>query len=211
MINRIKKFWQDLILLLFKKRKNIRLGLYGAPNSGKTTLANRMCKDVTGEKLGKVSKVPHETREFHEMPEMKIDLDGKELTFTLIDTPGIATNVDYEEFLKFGISKKRSKKRAIEATQGVIDAIQKLEEMDAVIVLIDSSKDALTQVNLTIISTLHAKKIPFIIAGNKCDLRRADIEAVQESFPDYTVVGISAKKGTGLDKLYKALIDEVYS
>lgn len=211
MINKIKKFWQDLIRLLFKKRKNIKLGLYGAPNSGKTTLANRMCKDVTGEKLGKVSKVPHETREFHEMPEMKIELDGKELTFTLIDTPGIATNVDYEEFLKYGISKKKAKKRAIEATQGVIDAIQKLEEMDAVIVLIDSSKDPLTQVNLTIISSLHAKKIPFIIAGNKCDLRRADVDYVQESFPDYPVVGISAKKGTDMDKFYKALIDEVYS
>ncbi|HDI73587.1 MAG TPA: hypothetical protein ENF57_01085, partial [Candidatus Korarchaeota archaeon] len=47
---------------LFRKKKRIVLGIYGPVNSGKTTLANRICMDFVGEKLGTVSRVPHETR-----------------------------------------------------------------------------------------------------------------------------------------------------
>ena len=55
----IKSFSKRVLGALFKKRENIKLGFYGPPNSGKTSLANRICKDWTGEEIGTVSKIPH--------------------------------------------------------------------------------------------------------------------------------------------------------
>ena len=43
-------------------KKHARIGLYGPPNAGKTTLANRIARDFTGETVGSASPVPHETR-----------------------------------------------------------------------------------------------------------------------------------------------------
>ena len=57
-----KNFFKNIFSNLFRSKKNIKLGFYGPPNSGKTSLANRICKDFTGEEMGSVSKVPHETR-----------------------------------------------------------------------------------------------------------------------------------------------------
>ena len=39
------------------------IALSGKGGSGKTTLANRICKDWIGEEMGSVSNVAHETRE----------------------------------------------------------------------------------------------------------------------------------------------------
>lgn len=47
---------------IFKRKKVIRLGFYGPPNVGKTTLANKISMDWAGEPIGKVSEIPHETR-----------------------------------------------------------------------------------------------------------------------------------------------------
>ncbi|HDM05685.1 MAG TPA: GTP-binding protein, partial [Candidatus Aenigmarchaeota archaeon] len=46
----------------FRLRKEINLGIYGCTNVGKTTLANRIAMDWIGEEVGKVSRIPHETR-----------------------------------------------------------------------------------------------------------------------------------------------------
>src|SRR4030042_2684944 len=116
----IRDFTKRMFNLFFKRKKQISLGFYGPPNSGKTSLANRICKDWTGEEIGKVSKIPHETRNVQFKEKVEIDYKGKKLTLKLVDTPGIATKIDYEDFMKFGLRKKDSQKRAKEATQGVI-------------------------------------------------------------------------------------------
>ena len=59
---KIIKDYLNKLSQLFRSRKKIKLGLYGPPNSGKSTLANRICKDWIGEDLSSVSKIPHETR-----------------------------------------------------------------------------------------------------------------------------------------------------
>jgi len=205
MLKIIKSFARRIWQSIFKKRESIRIGFYGPPNAGKTSIANKICKDWTGEELGVVSKVPHETRHVQFKEKVDIKHKGKSLTFKIVDTPGIATRIDYEDFLGFGLKKKDAKKRAKEATQGVIESIQWLEDMDAVVVVLDACENPYSQVNITIIGNLIARKIPVLIVANKIDLKKADIEGVEGAFPDYDVVGISAKDGLNFDDFYEAL------
>ena len=190
---------------LFRRKSNIKIGFYGPPNAGKTSLANLLCKDWTGEELGTVSDVPHETREVQFKEKVEIEHKGKKLLLKIVDTPGIATKIDYEDFLSHGIAKQEAKKRAKEATQGIIEAIKWLDDMDAVIVVLDASENPYSQVNITIIGNLLARKIPVLIVANKIDLRKSDVKKIESAFPEYEVVGISAKKATNMDDFYDAL------
>ena len=122
-----------------------------------------------------------------------------------MDTPGIATKIDYEEFMRKGLAEKDAKKRAKEATRGVIEAIKWLDDMDAVVVIIDATKDPYSQVNVTIIGNLQARNIPVMIVANKIDLKRSSIKKIQAAFPQYSVVGISAKYGDHMDTFYESL------
>jgi len=190
---------------MFKGKREFSLGFYGPPNAGKTSLANKICKDWTGEEIGTVSKIPHETRNIQFKEKVNIEYKGKKLTFKVVDTPGIATKIDYEDFMKFKMSKDDAQKRAKEATQGVIDSIKWLDDMDAVIVVLDSTKNPYTQVNITIVGNLVARKIPVLIVGNKIDLRKADLRKVEAAFPEYEVVGISARYGKNMEEFYESL------
>jgi len=201
----LKNFTKRIFGAIFKRRKEISLGFYGPPNAGKTSLANRICKDWTGEDIGKVSKVPHETRSVQFKEEVEIKYKEKTLKFKLIDTPGIATKIDYEDFMKMKLKKKQAQKRAKEATQGIIEAIQWLDDMDAVIVVIDATENPYSQVNITIVGNLVARKIPVLVIANKVDLKRADIKKVEAAFPEYEVVGISAKYGKNMDEFYESV------
>lgn len=190
---------------IFKKRKRIKIGLYGPPNGGKTTLANRICQDWLGEDMGSVSNIEHETREIQIKEQINIKKGNKEITFNLVDTPGIATKIDYEDFIKKGMKEKDAKARAKEATKGVIDAIKWISNMDVVIVVLDSTKDPYSQVNITIIGNLAARDIPVLLVANKIDLKKADQKKIEAAFPQYDVVGISAKQGRNMDEFYEAL------
>ena len=205
MMNIFKGFVQKVFRDLFKKKKHVKLGLYGPPNGGKSTLANRISQDWLGEDMGSVSAVPHETREINVKEHITIKSGKKELTFNLIDTPGIATKIDYEDFVKSGMSIKKAKQRAKEATKGVIDAIKWLDDMDTVIVVLDGTKDPFSQVNITIIGNLQARNVPVLIVANKVDLKKCDVKKVQAAFPQYEVIGISARFGNSMDQFYEAL------
>jgi len=205
MLKIIRDFSKRMLRALFKKKENIKIGFYGPPNAGKTYLANRICKDWTGEEIGIVSKIPHETRHVQFKEKVEIKHKGKTLTFKLVDTPGIATKIDYEEFITFGLKKTDAKKRAKEATQGIIESIQWLEDMDAIVVVLDASENPYSQVNITIIGNIVARKIPVLIVANKIDLKKADIKKVEAAFPEYDVIGISAKDGINIEEFYESL------
>ncbi|MFA5887680.1 MAG: GTPase [Candidatus Nanoarchaeia archaeon] len=194
---------------LFAAKKDLKLGLYGPPNAGKSTLANRICKDWLGEEMSTVSAIPHETREVIVKEKIEVKSKGKSLSFNLVDTPGIATKIDYEDFLKFKMNKDVAKERAKEATKGVIDAIKWLDDMDAVVVVLDSTINPYSQVNITIIGNLAARDIPVMIAANKTDLKKADISAIEAAFPQYPVVGMSAEKGVNMEEFYEQLFKVV--
>ena len=190
---------------LFGRRNNLKIGFYGPPNAGKTSLANLLCKDWTGEELGTVSEIPHETREVQFKEKVEIEHNGKKMLLKIVDTPGIATKIDYEDFLSYGIAKQEAKKRAKEATQGIIEAIKWLDDMDAVVIVLDATENPYSQVNLTIIGNLLARKIPVLVVANKIDLRKSNVKKVEAAFPEYSVVGISAKKATNMNDFYDAL------
>ncbi len=207
MLNKFNDFVNRFFLRLFRKKKHLRIGLYGPPNGGKTTLANRICVDWLGEEMGAVSNIPHETREVQVKEKINIKSGNQELSFNLMDTPGIATKIDYEDFLKHGIKEKDAKKRAKEATKGVIESIRWLDEVDLVIIVLDSTLDPYSQVNITIIGNLAARNIPVLVVGNKVDLKRSNLRRIQTAFPQYSVVGISAKYGNNIDDFYKSLME----
>jgi GTP-binding protein Era len=201
----LRNFTKRIFNLFFRSKKQIRLGFYGPPNAGKTTLANRICKDWTGEEIGKVSNIPHETRHVQFKEEVEIKYKEKSLKFKLVDTPGIATKIDYEDFMKSKLNKKESQQRAKEATQGIVEAIKWLDDMDAVVIVLDATQNPYSQVNITFVGNLVARKIPVLIIANKIDLKKADIKRVEAAFPEYEVVGISAKKGKNMDEFYESL------
>ena len=200
-----KNFFKRVFSNLFKNKKDIKLGFYGPPNAGKTSLANRICKDFTGEEMGSISKVPHETRNVQFKEKVEISYKGKKLIFKLVDTPGIATKIDYEEFLKYKMKKKEAKIRAKEATQGVIESIKWLDDMDIVVVILDATENPYNQVNITIIGNLVARKIPVLIVANKIDLKKADIKKIEAAFPEYDVVGLSARFGDNIEEFYESI------
>lgn len=205
MIGILNRFIAKVFRDIFKRRSHLRLGLYGPPNGGKTTLANRITEDWLGEKMGAVSSIPHETREVVVKEQVNIKSGNKEISFNLVDTPGIATKIDYEDFVKAGLSVKKSKKRAKEATKGVIDAIKWLDDMDIVVVVLDATQDPYSQVNITIMGNMQARDTPVLVVANKLDLKKADMKKVKAAFPQYDVVGISAKYGNNIDEFYEAL------
>ena len=208
-IVRISRKFRSFLNKLFKKKKDLKIGIYGPVNSGKTTLANRMCMDWLGEELGVVSVIPHETREIQMKENVSIDKNGKSVTFNLVDTPGIATKVDFEDFVKAGLKKNVAKERAKEATKGIIEAIKWLDKMDMVLVVLDSTKDPLNQVNVTILGNLDARGIPVMIVSNKIDLKSSNTATVREMFPKYNTIGISAKNGDMMDDFYDMMLQNV--
>jgi len=208
-----KSFFQKLLkklkaVGLFSSKSHVKLGLYGPPNGGKSTLANRISIDWLGEEMSSISHIAHETREITIKEQVAIkNKKGKEITFSLVDTPGISTRIDYEDFLKKGMKRSEAKRRAKEATKGVIDAIKWLDEMDSVVVVLDSTKDPYSQVNITIIGNLQARDIPVLIVANKVDLKKSNIELIKAAFPQYEVFPISAKYGRNIEEFYEKLVE----
>jgi GTP-binding protein Era len=90
------------------RKSHLTIGILGAPNAGKTTLANRISLECgNGKPLGIVSPIPHETRECVAMERCSIADQHGSLNLTIVDTPGIATSVDYREFQNHGLTKFR--------------------------------------------------------------------------------------------------------
>ena len=80
-VKALQNFFRRVFSGLFKGKRELKLGFYGPPNAGKTSLANRICKDFTGEEIGTVSKIPHETRTVQFKEKVEIEYKGKKMTF----------------------------------------------------------------------------------------------------------------------------------
>lgn len=205
----LEKFKQTSFALLIQKifgKKHAKIGIYGPPNVGKTTLANRISRDWTGDIVGATSEIPHETRRAKWKSNIKINNGGSSLTIDIMDTPGIATKVDFRDFMNhYGLNEEESRKRAKEATEGVIESIRWLENVDAVVLVMDCTEDPFTQVNVTILGNLEARNLPVLIAANKIDLEESSPATLKSAFPQHPVVPVSALTGYNIENFYSVM------
>ncbi len=205
-IKKVKKNFSSIFKSIFKK-KTAKIGIYGPPNAGKTTLANRIIRDWTGDAMGAVSNVPHETRRARRREGVTIESNGSKVTLDIVDTPGLATKVDFHEFMAHGLEEEEAKRRAKEATEGIIEAVKWLDDLDGVILVMDATEDPFTQVNVTVIGNMEARKLPLLIAANKIDLPESSPARIRSAFPQHPLVPISALDGQNIDALYEEIAD----
>jgi len=203
---RTKQKISRFLKTLFKKRAS-RIGIYGPPNAGKTTLANRVVRDWVGDAVGPVSEVPHETRRVRRKEDITItSQDGNSITIDIVDTPGVTTKIDYNEFVEYGIDKEEAVKRAREATEGVAEAMHWLrEDIDGVIYMLDATQDPFQQVNIMLVGIIESRKLPILIVANKNDLPDASPARIKSAFPQHPVVSISGLEGNNMDELYEKM------
>jgi GTP-binding protein Era len=104
-----------------------------------------------------------------------------------------------------GIPEEEAKHRAKEATEGVIEAIKWMDNLDGVLLVMDAKEDPYTQVNVTVVGNMEARHLPMLIVANKMDIPGASVERIKGAFPQHTVVPISALKGSNMDLLYETI------
>ena len=190
---------------LFRK-KDLKIGIYGAPNAGKTTLANRISMDWTDEAMGLTSPIPHETNEVIKK-KIIISIGKKKVAFNVFDTPGVATKVDFHNFVEeHGMDEVEGKRRAKQGTLGVMEAIEWLDKMDGILLVMDSALDPFNQVNVTILGNCRVRSLPAVIVANKVDLDDAAPEKIKEGFDEDPVVALSALTGKNMKSLYKEML-----
>ncbi|MDD3976609.1 Era-like GTP-binding protein [Methanomicrobium antiquum] len=205
---RTRQKFSKIITGLFKK-KQMRIGIYGPPNAGKTTLSNRIVRDWTGDAIGPVSEIPHETRRARRKEGVKIsDEKGNSINIDIVDTPGVTTKIDYKEFLEYGIEQDEAVVRAREATEGVAEAMHWLrEDIDGVIYMLDSTQDPFIQVNIMLVGIIESRDLPVIIVANKNDLPDASSARIKSAFPQHPVISISGLEGNNVEELYEKMIE----
>lgn len=196
-------------LRVFFRKKSAKIGIYGPPNAGKTTLANRILRDWTGDALGPVSEIPHETRRARRREGITITgMNGHSLNIDIVDTPGVTTKIDYHEFLEFGLEKDEAVKRAREATEGVAEAMHWLrEDIDGVIYMLDATQDPFLQVNIMMVGIIESRNLPVLIVANKIDLPDAAPGRLKSAFPQHPVVAISGLQGDNVEDLYERMTE----
>ncbi|MCU0632134.1 MAG: Era-like GTP-binding protein [Methanolinea sp.] len=196
-------------LMAFFQKKRARIGIYGPPNAGKTTLANRIARDWTGENVGLVSEIPHETRRAVRKTDISIiGSNGSNITIDIVDTPGVTTKIDYKDFLEYGMDKETAVIRAREATEGVAEAMHWLrEDINGVMYMLDATEDPFLQVNIMMIGIIESRKLPVIIVANKIDLPDASPQRIRSAFPQHPVVPISCLDGKNIEDLYEKMVE----
>ena len=205
---RAKKRFSRFLRFFLKKNRS-RIGIYGPPNAGKTTLANRIVRDWTGDAVGPVSEIPHETRRARRKENITITgTNGGSIVIDIVDTPGVTTKIDYHEFLEYGLDKDEAIVRAREATEGVAEVMHWLrEDIDGVIYVLDSTLDPFLQVNIMMVGIIESRKLPVIIVANKIDLPDAAPARIKSAFPQHPVVSISGLEGRNVENLYEQMTD----
>jgi hypothetical protein len=193
---------------LFSASSPARLGIYGPPNAGKTTLANRISRDWGDGTGGGTSHVPHETRGARVNEGVVIERNGGSVRLDVVDTPGVTTSVDRDAFLDAGFDETAADNRAREATRGISESMRRLrEDVDGVVYVLDAATDPREQVNDILVRIVEGQQLPMVVLANKLDRDDADVERVERAFPEYDVVPFSALEGDNVEEVYDRLVE----
>ena len=177
-----------------EESERIRIAVIGKPNSGKSSLVNR----ITGQTRMIVSNVPGTTRDA-----VDTEVDNEYGAFTFIDTAGIRRQSKVEDKIE---------------KYSVLRAKLAVERADVCILMVDSL-EMVTQQDERIAGIAHESGKPTIVVLNKWDLVEKDNDTVKDATRDVRValsymtyaplVFISAKTGQRVDRLFP-LINRVY-
>ncbi len=172
--------------------KPIRLAIVGRPNTGKSTLINRLLGEerlLTGPEAGI-------TRDA-----IAVDLDWRGRRLRIHDTAGLRRRSRIEEKLE---------------KLSVADAINAIRFAEVVIVLIDAQTPFEEQ-DIRIADLVEREGRAVVIELNKWDMiepvpgalsrARAEIDRVLPQIKGVPVVALSARTGEGLDRLMAAVIE----
>ncbi|MGO8693828.1 MAG: ribosome biogenesis GTPase Der [Rectinemataceae bacterium] len=175
-----------------EERAPVRLAIMGKPNTGKSTLLNRLL----GEEKSIVSEVAGTTRD---VVEGRFAFKGRQIV--VLDTAGI-----------------RRKKKVTEAVEyySVNRAIRTVNECDVVVLLIDA-REGLTDQDKKIAAFASEKGRGLVFGLNKWDTMpdlKNSFEAARDKLRYFfgqmawaPVLALSAKDGTGVDKLMNTVIN----
>jgi GTP-binding protein len=166
----------------------VRIAFIGRPNVGKSTLVNRLL----GEERMIASEVPGTTRD-----SIAVDMnrDGRE--YRLIDTAGLRRRAKVEEAVeKFSAFK----------------TLQAIENCQVAVVMLDAA-EGVTDQDATVLGYVLDAGRALVVAVNKWDekttYQKEQTQALLDrklSFAEWAErVQISAKHGTGLKELFKAI------
>ena len=172
-------------------REPIRLAIMGKPNTGKSTLLNRLL----GSERSIVSEVAGTTRD---VVEARFEWKGRPII--VLDTAGI-----------------RRKKKVVEDVEyySVNRAIHVVDDCDVVVLMIDA-REGLTEQDKKITAFATEKGRAIVFALNKWDEMpdvKNSFEAARDKLRYFfgqtawaPVLPLSAKEGTGVDKLLNTVV-----
>jgi GTP-binding protein len=174
-----------------EEQLSIRVALLGKPNTGKSTLSNRL----TSSNSSIVSEIPGTTRDTVEG-----SFHWKSYDFVILDTAGIRRKSKVTENIEY---------------YSVNRAIKSINEADVVVLMIDAA-EGLSEQDKKIAALAHDKGRGIIITLNKWDTMpqlkntyksASDKIHFQFGQMEYApVIPVSAKDGTGVDKLLNTVI-----
>jgi tRNA modification GTPase len=171
-------------------REGVKVVIAGPPNAGKSSLLNALLES----NRAIVTDIPGTTRD---TIEETVSIEG--ILFRLVDTAGLRETHDIVE--QEGVKRMKDEART----------------SDIVLLVIDASKGAgnTDQARLeAFVGEVASKAGKQIFVLNKSDLPQKPLSQVLGSLPsgqDARHVEVSARTGSGLDELQKALVETAFS